>query len=263
MQDAITQSERDSLHSSGDLPPISREPTGPRGLERAEQDQPTETLKGEPPVTGTPSPFQRSGLRAQRHTFLPQWGLYYAAIADVIAGVLAALLTMVRIPQNINEHIAQFTRRQARRFDGAARSGDGKDKKAVAQPSGKASKAPRSPFTPTHSASVKPVRLDPPTTFADIAGIDEVRVELEEIAQFLRSPEKFDRLGARIPRGALLVGPPGTGKTLLARGRWRSWSAVLQCQRLRICRDVCGCGRQPGARSVQPGPPGGSGCHLY
>ena len=54
-------------------------------------------------------------------------------------------------------------------------------------------------------------------TFNDVAGIDEVRSELEEIVQFLRSPERFDRLGARIPCGALLVGPPGTGKTLLAK----------------------------------------------
>jgi cell division protease FtsH len=59
--------------------------------------------------------------------------------------------------------------------------------------------------------------LDPPVTFADVAGIDEVRQELEEIVQFLRHPERYDRLGARIPRGALLVGPPGTGKTLLAK----------------------------------------------
>ena len=61
------------------------------------------------------------------------------------------------------------------------------------------------------------VNPEPPVTFADVAGIDEVRIEVEEIVQFLRSPERFSRLGARIPRGALLVGPPGTGKTLLAR----------------------------------------------
>jgi ATP-dependent metalloprotease FtsH len=60
-------------------------------------------------------------------------------------------------------------------------------------------------------------RLTPPVTFEDVAGIDEVRQELEEIVQFLRSSDKYERLGARIPRGALLVGPPGTGKTLLAK----------------------------------------------
>jgi cell division protease FtsH len=54
-------------------------------------------------------------------------------------------------------------------------------------------------------------------TFEDVAGVDEAKDDLQEIVEFLRDPQKFQRLGGRIPRGALLVGPPGTGKTLLAR----------------------------------------------
>ena len=63
----------------------------------------------------------------------------------------------------------------------------------------------------------QPVDEKRKTTFADVAGADEEKEELREIVDFLRSPKKFKELGARVPKGVLLVGPPGTGKTLLAR----------------------------------------------
>jgi len=61
------------------------------------------------------------------------------------------------------------------------------------------------------------VQTDTGVTFADVAGVDEAKHELEEVVDFLKHPQEYGRLGARIPKGVLLVGPPGTGKTLLAR----------------------------------------------
>lgn len=60
--------------------------------------------------------------------------------------------------------------------------------------------------------------VNPKVTFKDIAGIDEAKMELKEIIEFLKDPKKFTRLGGRIPKGVLLIGSPGTGKTILARG---------------------------------------------
>jgi len=59
--------------------------------------------------------------------------------------------------------------------------------------------------------------MDVKVTFGDVAGVDEAKEELKEIIEFLKEPQKFQRLGGRLPKGVLLVGPPGTGKTLLAR----------------------------------------------
>jgi cell division protease FtsH len=61
------------------------------------------------------------------------------------------------------------------------------------------------------------VEKDTKVTFADVAGVDEAEEELQEIVEFLKNPKSYGRLGARIPKGVLLIGPPGTGKTLLAR----------------------------------------------
>ena len=95
MQDATTQSELNTIHSSGDLSPTNREPTEPQGLEPAGHDQPTETLQGETPLAGTLSPLQPGGPHAKPRALFPQRGLYYAVIAGVIAGVFTALLTIV------------------------------------------------------------------------------------------------------------------------------------------------------------------------
>src|SRR5262249_27267024 len=58
---------------------------------------------------------------------------------------------------------------------------------------------------------------DKPVTIAVVAGLEGVKHDLEEVVEFLKNPEKFQRLGGRVPKGILLMGPPGTGKTLLAR----------------------------------------------
>ncbi len=135
--------------------------------------------------------------------------------------------------KSVDERITQIGKSRARRFIRAKETTPDTavlpEQKTSKQNSVKRHPGLKTPsasnFTATSTTATKqgtataiaPIRTAPPVTFADVAGIDEVRTELEEIVQFLQSPDKFNRLGARIPRGALLVGPPGTGKTLLAK----------------------------------------------
>jgi hypothetical protein len=104
MRDAITKSEPHSIYSSGDLSPISSEPTRPRGREPAEQHQPTETLKDGAPLLGAPSSVPLRASRFQHSTpvsfSLPRRGLSSALIAGAIAGAFSALLTILIILTN-------------------------------------------------------------------------------------------------------------------------------------------------------------------
>ena len=96
---------------------------------------------------------------------------------------------------------------------------DGKAARRKPNATNKANVTSPAVFSARKTSATAPIRsqLESPVTFKDVAGIDEVREELEEIVQFLRGSERYEKLGAKIPRGALLVGPPGTGKTLLAK----------------------------------------------
>jgi cell division protease FtsH len=75
-------------------------------------------------------------------------------------------------------------------------------------------------------------------TFADVAGIDETKAELQEIIEFLKTPQKYIRLGAKIPKGVLLFGAPGTGKTLLAKAVAEEASVPFFTQYQRQCSTI-------------------------
>src|SRR5258708_3474942 len=145
----------------------------------------------------------------------PAWLALLWRFAPILLMVL--VMTLVLAPRNgtrsartMDDRISQIGKSRVRRFERA---------KETSQPRRTPEKMPglgRPLSSPTGGATPTKV-TPPPVTFADVAGIDEVRAEVEEIVQFLRSPDRYDRLGARIPRGALLVGPPGTGKALLAK----------------------------------------------
>ena len=91
-------------------------------------------------------------------------------------------------------------------------------------------------------------------TFADVAGIEEAKDEVEEIIAFLKDPKKFTRLGGRIPKGVLMMGPPGTGKTLLARAiAGEAGVPFFSISGSDFVEMFVGRGRQPRARPVRAG----------
>ena len=104
----------------------------------------------------------------------------------------------------------------------------------------------------------------PKTTFADVAGAEEAVQELREITTFLRSPSRFEAIGARIPKGVLLFGPPGTGKTLLARAvAGEAEVPFFSISRVGLRRDVRRRRRRPCPRSLQPSEATGARDRLY
>lgn len=125
-----------------------------------------------------------------------------------------------RMSRNIDDRISQIGKSRARRFVRAKEANTQTTQTTqTARPSNTSQRKSERPLAgnPNVKAITPRVSTEIPVTFADVAGIDEVRSDLEEVVRFLRSPEQFKRLGAHIPRGVLLVGPPGTGKTLLAK----------------------------------------------
>ncbi|MBA2678706.1 MAG: AAA family ATPase, partial [Ktedonobacteraceae bacterium] len=158
----------------------------------------------------TASHVQVNILRVAQQSIVLSLLWHFMPILFLIA--ILFVFFLVRKKRNplhsMDERFSQMGKSRARRFE--------RNEEVRATPLQKTSP----PLSKIGSASRSvPARVTtaPGVTFADVAGIDEVRAELSEIVQFLRHPERFNRLGARIPRGALLVGQPGTGKTLLAK----------------------------------------------
>ena len=204
----------------------------------------TRSIYTQMPATGD---AQLSSLLLNQHvkvTTLPvqQSSGFFSLLLRYGPFVLLFIILMVafssinnsRGTRNVDDRITQIGKSRARRFvrskeasseDAVITEKASKQNNIKMRPGAKTPSQSSSNFTATSTTATKqgtasaiaPIRTAPPVTFADVAGIDEVRTELEEIVQFLQSPDKFNRLGARIPRGALLVGPPGTGKTLLAK----------------------------------------------
>ncbi len=151
------------------------------------------------------------------------WRLLPLFFVVLLLGFMLVPRSQGRSARGMDERFSQMGKSKARLFENGNASQEQKDaaasKFSMRKPDsvGKTSVPSSTAFSPRKTGSTASRPIEVPVTFADVAGIDEVRQELEEIVQYLRGSERYTKLGAKIPRGALLVGPPGTGKTLLAK----------------------------------------------
>lgn len=151
------------------------------------------------------------------------WRLLPLFFIVLLLGFMLAPRSQGRSTRGLDERFSQMGKSKARLFERGNVSQEQKNvagfKPTMSKPdtTGKNNSPSPTAFSARKTGSTASRPIEAPVTFADVAGIDEVRQELEEIVQYLRGSERYQKLGAKIPRGALLVGPPGTGKTLLAK----------------------------------------------
>ncbi len=190
--EALRYDEFKVLVRSGQVEEVWISTDSIQGRKRASADSPEAAAPPQQePLFGTRADFETTRVEDEELTReLERYGVRYSGRSD--GGQWIFMLLYVGLPLLV---MIWFWRGMMRRVGGGAGGilSFGKSKGKV--------------------FSEKEVKV----TFDDVAGVDEAKEELQEIIEFLSNPEKFTRIGARIPKGVLLVGPPGTGKTLLAR----------------------------------------------